>query len=143
MGNSKNRRRIPDKIETAILLKSKRRCCLCFGLNGVQQQTRGQIAHLDNNPGNNDPDNLAFFCQPHHDEYDARYRQTKKLKIDEVKKYRSSLYRAMTARQCQSLSAPSSASGANRSPLKRRGASEHDKIVAGIRGQCTQLFSQK
>jgi len=29
------------------------------------------VAHLDQNAGNNDPDNLAFMCQTHHWMFDA------------------------------------------------------------------------
>jgi hypothetical protein len=29
------------------------------------------VAHLDQNAGNNDPDNLAIMCQTHHWMYDA------------------------------------------------------------------------
>lgn len=33
-----------------------------------------QVAHLDQNPGNNDPKNLGVFCPKHHLEYDHAYR---------------------------------------------------------------------
>jgi predicted restriction endonuclease len=43
-------------------------CCVVCGL---QVTTCLTIAHLDQNSGNNDPDNLAFMCQTHHWMYDA------------------------------------------------------------------------
>ena len=44
------------------------RCCAVCGL---QIATCLQIAHLDHNAGNNDPDNLARLCPTHHWMYDA------------------------------------------------------------------------
>lgn len=83
---------VPDGTQNHVLLLSRRRCCLCFGLNGDLGQKRGQIAHLDYDNTNNDSDNLAFVCLSHHDEYDSRTSQSKGLRKDEVKKYREQLY---------------------------------------------------
>lgn len=44
------------------------RCCAVCGL---QVATCLQIAHLDHNAGNNDPENLARLCPTHHWMYDA------------------------------------------------------------------------
>lgn len=44
------------------------RCCAVCGL---QIATCLTIAHLDHNPGNNAPDNLARLCQTHHWMYDS------------------------------------------------------------------------
>jgi len=44
------------------------RCCVVCGL---QIPTCLMIAHLDQNGGNNDPDNLAYLCGTHHWMYDA------------------------------------------------------------------------
>jgi hypothetical protein len=56
---------------------------------------KGQVAHLDRNPGNNTFDNLAFLCLDHHDEYDSTTSQTKGLQLKEVKVYRQGLYEAV------------------------------------------------
>jgi hypothetical protein len=79
-------------IETEILIKSHRRCCLCFGLNRDFTEKVGQIAHLDRDSSNSVNDNLAFLCLPHHDRYDGRTSQSKGFTPDEVKVYRSQLY---------------------------------------------------
>ena len=50
------------------------RCCVVCGL---QIQTCLMVAHLDQNAGNNDPDNLAFMCQTHHWMFDAGLIQSK------------------------------------------------------------------
>jgi hypothetical protein len=85
-----------DLVETSVLLQSKRRCCLCVYLSSDSSQKRGQIAHLDGDPTNNDDDNLAFLCLQHHDEYDSRTSVSKGLTIEEVKRYRQRLYDAQS-----------------------------------------------
>lgn len=44
------------------------RCCVVCGL---QISTCLTVAHLDHNPGNNSPENLAFLCQTHHWMFDS------------------------------------------------------------------------
>ena len=43
----------------------------CCAMCGLQLAACLTIAHLDHNPGNNDPRNLARLCQTHHWMYDA------------------------------------------------------------------------
>lgn len=88
----KLRKKITDPTLTKVLVASRRRCCICFGIARDGDLKRGQIAHLDGNPGNNDSDNLAFLCLSHHDEYDGTTSQSKGLIISEVKAYREELY---------------------------------------------------
>ena len=71
---------------------SRRRCAICLGLNRDAEIKQGQIAHLDGKPANNEIDNLAFLCLPHHDEFDGRRRQSKGLLVEEVKRYRKELH---------------------------------------------------
>ena len=89
---------LPPRTERAVLVKSRRRCCLCFWLEGIDEDQRGQIAHLDNNPDNNIEDNLCWLCLPHHDEYDSTPSQSKGFQKGEVKHYRRGLYREMELR---------------------------------------------
>lgn len=89
---AKRRPQIPKPTQTELLTQSRRRCCLCFGLNSDIEQKNGQIAHLDHNRFNNRLDNLAWLCLSHHDDYDSIRRQTKCLTAEEVKVYRSKLY---------------------------------------------------
>lgn len=84
--------RIPKATEIRLLVLSRRRCCLCFGLDRDDSQKKGQIAHVDRNHANADLDNLAFLCVLHHDEYDSVPRQTRRLLPGELKHYRSELY---------------------------------------------------
>ena len=91
------RKRTPTATETEVLVRSRRRCCLCFGLEGDLGEKEGQIAHLDRDPANAHLDNLAWMCFNHHDRYDSQTSQSKGLTIGEVKRYRDELYRALEA----------------------------------------------
>jgi len=86
------RKKTRDAVQAEVLVLSRRRCCICFGLKRDDTVKKGQIAHLDGDPGNNDRSNLAFLCFDHHDEYDGRTSQSKGFTVDEVKAYRSELY---------------------------------------------------
>ena len=88
-----NRRaKLPSNLAASILLRSARRCCLCFGLHLDETVKSGQIAHLDHDANNHTDGNLAFLCLQHHDEYDSSTSQSKGLSIKEVKAYRQALY---------------------------------------------------
>jgi hypothetical protein len=86
------RKRIPQEVETEVLVRSRRRCCICYGLKQDLKEKRGQIAHLDQDPSNPDFDNLTYLCLDHHDQYDSRTSQSKGLTEREVKEYRHRLY---------------------------------------------------
>ena len=75
------RQKVPQSTQTEVIMASRRRCCICFGLEIDVVRKRGQIAHLDGDPSNNDFENLAFLCLEHHDEYDGRTSQSKGLTL--------------------------------------------------------------
>lgn len=79
-----------------ILLESRRRCCICFGLNRNTSIRQGQIAHIDGNRNNNSKDNLAFLCFDHHDQLDSKTSQSKNFTSVEVKRFREELHSAIT-----------------------------------------------
>lgn len=85
-------------MQKQVLLKSRRRCCLCFWLDGVDEVVKGQIAHLDQDASNNTFENLAFLCFKHHDEYDSRPNVSKGLQQPEVAQWRDELYKEMEYR---------------------------------------------
>ncbi len=87
-----NRKKIPSDIETQVLVLSRRRCALCFALDQIQEEQKGQIAHLDQDPSNNSLGNLVFLCLNHHDAYDSSTSQSKGYTEDELKHYRDKLY---------------------------------------------------
>ncbi len=87
--------RVPAETAKEVLTRSRRRCCLCFWLNGLDQVRKGEIAHLDQDASNNAVENLAFLCFEHHDEYDGRTSQSKGLQEAEVRHWRDMLYEEM------------------------------------------------
>lgn len=86
------RTQVPNSKQADVLVQSRRRCCVCFGLHRDESVRKGQIAHLDGNPNNNDIENLAFLCFDHHDEYDSQTSQSKGLSRLEIVRYREELY---------------------------------------------------
>jgi hypothetical protein len=117
---SRTRRKTPTGTEAAVLLKSKRRCCLCYGLSGDDLQKRGQLAHIDRDPSNSDESNLAFLCLKHHDQYDTRTSQSKGLTPDELRHHRDALYAAFGK------------SGEKRSSKHRDGSVGASKRISGL-----------
>jgi hypothetical protein len=87
-----NRPKIPDRIQSQLFDQSRRRCAICYALDGDLSEKSGQIAHLDHQPTNNTVANLCFLCLNHHDRYDSRTSQSKGLSEHEVKGYRDKLY---------------------------------------------------
>lgn len=86
------RKRTSSTTEAEVLSNSRRRCCICFGLNRDLRVKSGQIAHLDKDSLNDAYDNLAFMCLEHHDAYDSSTSQSKNFTRAEVKRYRDELY---------------------------------------------------
>src|ERR1700690_3613567 len=87
-----DRKAVPVDTATFVLLKSARRCALCFHLKGELDEKIGQIAHLDKDPSNSEEDNLAFLCLPHHTLFDSKTRQHKNYTVREVKAARDHLH---------------------------------------------------
>jgi hypothetical protein len=91
----RKRKDLSQETECAVLAASRRRCCICFGLNRDITLKKGQIAHLDRNAQNAKLDNLSFMCLEHHDEYDSRTSQAKGFTLGEVRRFRDELYVAV------------------------------------------------
>ena len=92
-----HRKGVPLQTMTNILLKCRRRCCLCFFLHGDADVKEGQIAHIDRNPSNNEERNLVFLCLSHHNEYDSRPSQSKGMTDMELRHYRDTLHNEIEA----------------------------------------------
>ena len=87
-----NRPKIPPPIIDSVLMKSRRRCCLCVFLDRDDTIKRGQIAHVNHEREDNAEENLVFLCLRHHDEYDSKTSVSKNFTQSEVKQYRELLY---------------------------------------------------
>lgn len=81
-----------EDAQAEVLLMSRRRCTLCFGLRGDVREKEGQLAHVDRDPSNSSADNLCFLCLLHHNAYDTRRSQSKDLTAGELRRYREKLY---------------------------------------------------
>jgi len=99
------RKSVPTETITAVLVQSRRRCCVCYGLHRDTTIKPGQIAHLDGDPSNNDEDNLVFLCFEHHDQYDSRTNQSKGLTEAELRHFRTELYKVMELYQVEDAAA--------------------------------------
>lgn len=92
-----SRKPVSPKIQADVLSKSRRRCCICYGLNRDTTIKQGQIAHLDHDSSNNSENNLAFLCFDHHDQYDSTTRQSKNVTKIEVLQFRGELITDITS----------------------------------------------
>jgi len=86
------RKSIPPQVEAEVLLKSARRCALCFHLNSDLGEKLGQIAHVNQDPSDSSEDNLVWLCLDHHTVRDSRTSQHKNYTVAEVKAARARLY---------------------------------------------------
>ncbi len=85
------RKRSKDPVVADLLIKTRRRCCLCVYLDGNVNRRRVQIAHIDGNRSNSIGENLVPLCLDHHDEFDSRTSQSKGLTQHEIRAYRERL----------------------------------------------------
>src|SRR5271155_4843846 len=102
----RHRKTVPSKNMTAVLVKSARRCPLCYHLQGDLTEKVGQIAHLDDDPTNGAEDNLAWICMPHHSQYDSTTSQHKNYTLAEVKELRLKLYEAIARGERGAVAVP-------------------------------------
>lgn len=79
---TKTRKPIPPATQTKILLANRHACCVC-------QQGGVQLHHIDSDPSNNDPENIAALCLAHHDQATMTAGLTKKITPKQVKTYKT------------------------------------------------------
>src|SRR5260221_2851260 len=83
MPQKKKRVEIPTAIVAEVQFLSDRTCCVC--------RVKGkpfQIHHIDDNPANNDPKNLAVLCLECHNETQIRGGFGRKLYAEQIILYR-------------------------------------------------------
>jgi hypothetical protein len=91
-----SRKEWPREVQIAVLLDSKHRCALCFGLHYDFDVKKGQIAHIDRDSSNSTLENAAWLCLEHHDEYDTKPSQTKGFMPEELQAHKHALLEVMT-----------------------------------------------
>ena len=94
---------IPKRIETDILVKSRRRCCLCVFLHRDISIKQIQITHLDRDRNNNKTQNLVALCLDHHDQFDSIKSQSNGFTGQKIKYYRDRLYEIIATRDAKTL----------------------------------------
>jgi hypothetical protein len=90
---------LPPSVELEVVLRTRRRCPFCFGLQGDTRIQQGQIAHLDQDNTNVAQANLMFMCLTHHDQYDTKTRQSKGLSQAEAEAYQAELVEYLRVQQ--------------------------------------------
>lgn len=90
----KSRILVPGNIATALMFRSDRTCCVCH-----ERGEPIQIHHIDEDPSNNDPDNLAVLCLHCHDETQIKGGFGRKLDAEQVVYYRNDWHRRVAARK--------------------------------------------
>ncbi len=93
---AKNRPPIPPKIASSLLMANRHACCVC-------QDHRVQIHHIDDDATNNVLENLAALCLPHHDQATMTAGLSRKLKAEDIRKYKQQ-WEAKCAADVQALS---------------------------------------
>ena len=119
------RKPFPDSVETAVLVKCKRRCALCFGLDNDSAEKRGQIAHIEA-PEDIDEKNAAFLGTRHHDLCDSTSWQTKGYTPAELRSHQETLLAFVRA--IKEETKPEMASRQER-PAGRGGLDVYDRRV--------------
>ena len=77
------RKKIPSDIQAKTLFMNDMTCCICM------DRSKGvQIHHIDGNPNNNDPNNLAVVCTDHQDKIHKLGGITKGISPEVLKKYK-------------------------------------------------------
>ena len=77
------RRKIPAKLEAKLLADNLHACCVCHGNN-----LHVQIHHIDGNPANNKPENLAVLCLNCHSKASGNEGLGKEFSELEIKEYK-------------------------------------------------------
>ena len=96
---------------TKVLVASRRRCALCYGLDGDTTEKAGQIAHVDRDAENTAEENAAWLCLEHHARYDSRSQQAKGHTPEELLAYRTMLYEHMASPSAWPDAGPSPTGG--------------------------------
>jgi len=77
------RQEVPAAIADSILFKNDHTCCICRDTS-----RRVIIHHIDENRGNNNPNNLAIVCLDCHDRIHGRGRLSRSYRPGEVRRYK-------------------------------------------------------
>lgn len=92
------RTHVPKKTQADVLIRCRRRCCLCYFWDQDGSQKDGQIAHINRKSSDALLENLAYLCFEHHNQYDSTAKQAKGITEDELRHARAQLHRHLNER---------------------------------------------
>ncbi len=84
-----DRRSVPEDVAAAVLFESNRTCCVC------RERRPVQLHHIDEDPSNNDPANLAVLCLYCHRDTQITGGFDRKLDAAQVRLYRADWVRVV------------------------------------------------
>jgi hypothetical protein len=87
---------IPEDTAAEVLFNQRRTCCVC----NIQGKSV-QIHHIDEDPSNNDPANLAVLCLECHEQTQINGGFGRKLRATEVTKYRDDWVRRVADQKAE------------------------------------------
>ena len=90
----KKRHAIPGSVADGLLYEADRTCCICHSPHKAVQ-----LHHIDGNPGNKDPRNLAVLCLDHHDEASKGPGHGRGLTPRQIRKYMDNWLRTVKVRR--------------------------------------------
>lgn len=85
---------IPPDISAQVMYEHDRTCCVCN-----EPGKAVQIHHIDEDPSNHAPENLAVLCLQHHEETQVRGGFGKKLRDVDIRKHRDEWVRRVHERR--------------------------------------------
>lgn len=92
MQDMAKRKSFSAPVRAEVLVKCRRRCALCYGLDGDTSERRGQLAHIDRDALNASLENAAFLCLKHHEAYDSESRQAKGFDPEQLRRHQRDLH---------------------------------------------------
>jgi hypothetical protein len=132
----KERIEIPKEVVASILVTSARTCCVC---NEPDKEV--QIHHIDEDPSNNDPSNLAALCFSCHNETQIKGGFGRKLDAVQVLKYKAEWEQRVRERKAKAdeamiaryLGAANSASLSTSAPERRDWIPNEERLTGFIK----------
>lgn len=94
------RKMLPTHVVEKLLVKSRRRCAVCFFFDGTTKPQPGNIVAIKpmSDPGSDRLENLIYLCSLHHQQFDDR-----KLPVGEIIAAREYLFDALEKETHQDL----------------------------------------
>jgi len=94
MAGAKNRTSVPAEVSDKVQFLSDRTCCIC------RHPTKAyQLHHLNEDPGDHDPDNLAVLCMDCHNLTQVRGGFGRHWTVGQVRLYRDEWYELVKTRR--------------------------------------------